>query len=564
MKKNQKISVKLMYAFFFVALLGAAAAILQASQGILNGQRYSDAIENYGFSQGYVAHSMQSLTDTRSYLRDMISSKDATILKSNEEKVLQARDTYQSYSALTEGTLSKDEELELLAVIRTNEAVYFAAQDKWIEKLKELTASQRESLRPQINADIDAKYTDLFDSYAQLLDMKVDLGRQRLDRLNETVTLTAVVGLAVIVLSLAVSVLLALRVSSSIAKPVTKLVDASKKIESGDLELQLQISSRDEIGQLGEAFLHMSEQFKSIISDMEHTLSQLANGDFTVASQNPEAYVGTFQNLLHSQETIKIKLSQTLTQINLTAEQVASGSRQVSDSAQALSMGASQQASSVEELAATITQVSQYIQDSEQYAKQASQQTNEASQNMAQCNVQMQEMVSAMHEISNASQEIGKIIKAIEDIAFQTNILALNAAVEAARAGAAGKGFAVVADEVRNLAAKSAEAAKNTTTLIEASIQAVGKGAAMADAAAQQLQNVTQNAQQASQMVDQIAQSAQEQTQVIHQLSLGIDQISSVVQNNSTTSEESAAASEELSAQATLLKDLVSQFQLAD
>jgi len=244
------------------------------------------------------------------------------------------------------------------------------------------------------------------------------------------------------------------------------------------------------------------------------------------------------------------------------SEQVSSGSEQVSNGAQALAQGATEQASSIEELSATITEIASNVKLNATSAADASIKVNHVSSELDVSNQNMQDMIAAMSKISDSSSQIGKIIKAIEDIAFQTNILALNAAVEAARAGAAGKGFAVVADEVRNLASKSAEAANNTTALIENSIKEVENGTKIADQTATALKKVVLEATAVSNTVTLISQASNEQANSINQITLGVDQISSVVQTNSATAEESAAASEELSGQAQILKSLVGKFKL--
>lgn len=280
---------------------------------------------------------------------------------------------------------------------------------------------------------------------------------------------------------------------------------------------------------------------------------------------NAEAeYRGAFEQIGSSMKRITENLNTVMCEIRQSSDQVSSGSDQVSSGAQALSQGATEQASAVEELAATINEISTQVKETAENAVDAQKQMSTAEDETLTCNEQMREMILAMEEISHKSTEIGKIIKTIEDIAFQTNILALNAAVEAARAGTAGKGFAVVADEVRNPASKSAEASKNTSSLIEGSIAAVEKGTRIVNETAQSLSKVVDSSQAVSATVEKISDAASSQAASIEQVTQGIDQISSVVQTNSATAEESAAASEELSGQAQMLKNLVEQFKLKD
>lgn len=364
--------------------------------------------------------------------------------------------------------------------------------------------------------------------------------------------------------ALVITILLSTYLTASITKPLRQLEDSAEKIVNGNFDIDVTYESKDELGSLTKSFKNMTFILETVITDASRLLSEMADGNFDVRTKAEERYVGNLQSLLTSMRKLNKDLSITLGQINQSADQVASGSGQVSNGAQALAQGATEQAASVEELASTIANISHQVNSTAENAIDAKTRSNTAGDEAEICNNQMHDMMAAMEEIAHSSNEISKIIKTIEDIAFQTNILALNAAVEAARAGEAGKGFAVVAEEVRSLASKSSVASKNTAELIENSVNAVTRGTKLANSTAESLIKVVDHVRSASTKVDEIANAAEEQAGAIEQVTLGVDQISSVVQTNSATAEESAAASQELSEQAAMLKNLVAKFRLRE
>lgn len=361
-----------------------------------------------------------------------------------------------------------------------------------------------------------------------------------------------------------VTVVLATYITRSLTRPIQEIEAAAQEMAKGSLNLDIKYESEDELGHLAQSMRILIKGLSDIVKDIGYLLGEMANGNFQISSKIEETYIGDYLPILSAMRDINGQLSNTLSRINQSAEQVNSSAEQVSSGSQALSQGATEQASSIEELAATISDISEQVNKNALNAQEAREKSANAGSDVVSCNEKMSTMIHAMSDISSKSSEIGKIIKTIEDIAFQTNILALNAAVEAARAGAAGKGFAVVADEVRNLASKSAEAASNTTALIEESIRAVENGTTIADDTANALMQVVSGAQQVNVLIDQIAIASNEQSHSIQQVTQGIDQISSVIQTNSATAEESAAASEELTGQAQILKEMVGHFKLKE
>ena len=377
-------------------------------------------------------------------------------------------------------------------------------------------------------------------------------------------TIRSIVVLAVLVLvSIAVAFFIAARLAGRISKPITLCANRLTLLAEGNLQAPVpEIHTNDETGTLAKSTKIIVDTLAFLIQDESYLLESMAEGNFDVYSQDKSIYRGDFEKLLGAIRDINHKLSRTLQQINVAADQVSAGADQVSASAQALSQGATEQASSVEELAATINEISHQTQSTSESTREASDAAKEAGAKLMLTKDKMEELVAAMQDISNSSHEIGNIIKTIEDIAFQTNILALNAAVEAARAGAAGKGFAVVADEVRNLASKSSEASKSTSALIERSIASVEKGSGIVGEVATSMEQTAEGARFVVATMGTISQAADSEAQAIGQVTVGIDQISSVVQTNSATAQQSAAASQELSGQANMLKELIGSFKL--
>ena len=361
--------------------------------------------------------------------------------------------------------------------------------------------------------------------------------------------------LAIIVILLAVSII----------RPLKRLGKVADRLADGELNVEYQVKGHDEVARLGQSTLRIVDRLKTYIQyidELSTVLDQIGHGNLVFELQHD--YRGEFAKLKEALLRIQKNLSETMSSIAMSAAQVNMGSDQIASGAQALAQGATEQASSVQELSNTVQNLNDKVTEGAEQAGKMIEQLNAVKTQMNTSNGQMQDMLTAMQDISRHSNAIGKIIKTIDDIAFQTNILALNAAVEAARAGSAGKGFAVVADEVRNLAGKSAAAAKETNELIAQSIEAVKQGEGIARSTAEALSIAASNSDEVVSAVERVTRDYQDQAAHLKEVSIGVNQISEVVQTNSATAEESAAASEELSGQAQMLKGMISHFVLPE
>lgn len=396
------------------------------------------------------------------------------------------------------------------------------------------------------------------------LDELIDTADRKADELivslrseqMEFIVMLSVLGTA----SVLISVLFGIYITRSITRPIKELETAARQMEQGHLKVDVTYRSKDELGSLSNSMRQMSEKISYYMDEISRAMQQLADGNLDIPGC--DGFQGDFLPVQEALFIVIDSLNETMAEINTFSDQVASGSDQVAGGAQVLSQGVIAQAGSVEELASTMAEISRQVNENAETSQAVKAAAGEMGTNILACNQQMQEMKAAMGEINSCSTQIRKIIKTINDIASQTNILALNAAVEAARVGAESKGFSVVAQEVRGLAGKSSAASKSTEELIEQTLDAVAHGTKLAEETAASLMNIVGGTDDMVSKINQIAEATQRQAEATEMVSIGIGQISDIVQTNSATAEESAAASEELYGESQLLKSKISRFKL--
>lgn len=388
-------------------------------------------------------------------------------------------------------------------------------------------------------------------------------GLQLMEELRQRQTYAIVMLELLGAVSIAISIGFGMRISKGISSGIRELEQAARDIAAGRFSAtRIAYESGDEMGNLADDMRSMITTLTSVIRDETYLLNEMAEGNFDINSKDKDSYVGELDTVFHSLGRIIGNLRDTLLQINQSAEQVAAGSEQVSSGAQIQAQGATEQAASAEALSTAISDISEQVARNVKNAEEVSEQSKTVRMDAEDSRRQMQDMLSAMAEIRDSSKMIGRIIKTIDDIAFQTNILALNAGVEAARAGEHGKGFSVVANEIRNLANRSSEASKSTAELIKKSLDKVSQGDTIADRTAESLLSVVNGVESITDSIHSIAEASVNQERSVRQITQEIQQISEIVQSNSATAEEIAAASEELSYQAQLLRGLVNRFRL--
>ncbi len=564
-EQQASIEKRLTRSFVKVSAITVAVAALGLIALLLISSRYSYALHNFGFAQGDIGKTMFEFADLRSSLRAAIGYDDADAIAAVVQQHEQSKVAFEENFAKIEDTIVSEDGRKTYDEIKAELDAYWVLDTK----IMELGATTDRELCKQAQeialGELADKYNSIYTKLEGLLNVKVNEGNQ----LSKTLTITggvlALIMVAVVAVAIVFSTKIGKNIAVRIAEPLGKLGNRLKTFASGDLSSPFpMIETGDEVEHMEKDATEMADNLNVIIRDIDEVLGQMAGGNYAVRSNASERYTGDFGKLYESMRGLRDQMTKTLISIGEASNHVSVGSGDLAIASQSLAEGATEQAQAVQELHATISDIAVTMEKSaesagESYLK-AQHYANEADNSREEMNT----MMAAMERINDASTRIGNIISEIESIAAQTNLLSLNASIEAARAGESGRGFAVVADQIRELADQSAQAAVDTRELIEGSIREVTEGNRAAERASGAIESVVDGIKQIAEFSKNLKGMVEDQTEAMRQAELGINQISEVVQSNAATAQEASATSEELSAQANILDELVGQFVLAE
>ncbi len=558
---KKSIRSNLIASFVSITIVACLACIVSIYSTYSINEKHQKSMQEYGFTQGDVGRVIAQFCRIDGNLHDAIgyfNQDNKQAAYNNVHK--QSENLNKLIDTLEPGIVTEDEQVLFDTMKSAWQGYYTVAVE--IASLGRETVDpwEMQLLQNRLVDDIDPLYIEFYNAVDQLMVTKVEGGTKSAEALDKSMMISGGISIVVLLGAVITAIVISQKVVKRIMKPLSEIEHVTDQMAQGNMKVNVDYHAEDELGVVANSMREMVTALRSYIDDISDVMKRLANGDLNATTTAD--FRGDFVEISKSIVLTLESFNSTLTQIASASEQVNSGSEQVASGAQSLSQSVTEQASSIQQLAATVNEISNQVQVNADYANSASERVSEVGKEVLESNAKMKQLIEAMDEISNSSTEIAKIIKTIEDIAFQTNLLALNAAVEAARAGTAGKGFAVVADEVRNLASKSADASKDTSVLIENSLTAVQNGVRLVDETSKTLDLVVSGAEDVTTTIEKISQASMQQADAINQITIGVDQISSVVQTNSATAEQSAAASEELSSQALLLQRLVAEFKL--
>lgn len=560
-----RIKERLVRGFVIASGVPAIVAAIALIAMVVVALRYSAALQDYGFAQGDVGKAMTYFAETRSTMRGVIGYDDEAIIESLKASHTESIQNFTASFEALESSMVSEANKKVYADISSKLPAYWALDNEIIAQGGVTDREQCAIAQERAINELAPLYTEINDELISMMDIKVERGDATSATLTIVCIVLAVLIAVIILIAIFTSIRLGRYIAENISAPLNLLKDRLEQFAEGDLTSPFpEAQSDDEVADIIHSAKDMAETLDFVIYDLEYILGEMSNSNYAIRSKDGERYKGEFRQIFDSLKQLRDNMIDTLRYIGMSSEQVSAGSSNLADTSQSLAEGATEQAGAVQELHATITTIAEAARTAAASAEDAYKQSREYADVADRSSDDMKEMVEAMARISEASHKIGNIISEIENIASETNMLSLNASIEAARAGEAGRGFSVVADQIRQLAEQSSKSAVDTRALIEGTMKEVENGNKVAERAVASLATVVEGIRKVAESSKELSTISSNQMATMKEAELGVDQISDVIQTNAAVAEESSATSEELSAQAISLDELIAKFTLPE